>query len=240
MKALLTFLLVFIPAAAFASAQTGSFKCPQIDVTGPEGIVSPGQPIVFRAKLANVEVSDRVAFSWEVTLGTITAGQGTTEITVDTTGLTNSNITATLRIKGFATDCRNSFSSVAQVGSGIGCGGPLDEWNWSTLKLNDQMARIDNLLIATAEREARVAFILVEVATPKTLDSARKRFSQLLKAQLRYRPGLELDKLILGFSLGTQNSARAWTIPPGVDYPMCEKGCESMSARQLTTITHKR
>jgi hypothetical protein len=101
---------------------TVSAACPSVSVNCP-GEINEGSPAVFSA---NVSGGDRTAhatllggapqltYNWSISAGTIKSGQGTPEITIDTTGLGGQTITATLNIGGLPPSC-NSTASCSTV-----------------------------------------------------------------------------------------------------------------------------
>jgi len=73
--------------------------CPVLDVSGG-GIVEEGSPMYFTANLTGGSGTE-FTYDWTVSNGTITSGQGTPSITVDTTGLADqTNIIATVNVGG--------------------------------------------------------------------------------------------------------------------------------------------
>jgi len=89
--------------------------CPSVSVSGPAGITKPGDPMTF---VANVTGGEGITYNWSVSAGTISSGQGTSSITVDTTGVAGgSSITATVEIGGTPAgcDCPKTASETAGV-----------------------------------------------------------------------------------------------------------------------------
>ena len=60
--------------------------CPTLGVTCP-GDVDEGQPATFTANFSQGTPTVSETYNWTVSAGTITSGQGTSSITVDTTGV---------------------------------------------------------------------------------------------------------------------------------------------------------
>ncbi|MBX3243095.1 MAG: hypothetical protein KF685_01350 [Acidobacteria bacterium] len=87
--------------------------CPEISVTGPAGVIAPGDPISFTASIKGT-VSKDIKYTWTVSSGNIIEGQGTQRILVelreDSTGLT---ITATVEVEGLPAFCPNAASDSA-------------------------------------------------------------------------------------------------------------------------------
>jgi len=120
-------------------------NCVTPSVSGPTDIVAPGTPITFSLDYSG---GGDPTYNWTVSAGTITSGEGTSSITVDTTGLTNENVTATVELGNLPRpdcSCPASASATAQVG------GPRDADlfdEFGKLSNDDVKLRIDNFFVA--------------------------------------------------------------------------------------------
>jgi hypothetical protein len=75
--------------------------CPSIQIKAPDS-VNAGQS----AKVTTIAVDGATpTYNWTVSAGTIVGGQGTPVITIDTTGLGGSSVTATVELGNLATEC---------------------------------------------------------------------------------------------------------------------------------------
>ncbi|HVQ37574.1 MAG TPA: hypothetical protein VMS31_08575 [Pyrinomonadaceae bacterium] len=88
-------------------------ECPTITVVPELKQVSAGTPAKFKVQLQPTVAG--VTFSWTVDAGTISAGQGTASLTVDTTGLSNRPIVATVTIGGLDPACNKTAEGAALV-----------------------------------------------------------------------------------------------------------------------------
>jgi hypothetical protein len=80
--------------------------CPGIDISCLTNSVPQGTPAT-----ASVSVSGRPghpSYHWTVSPGTITSGQGTPSITINTNGLAGQNVTATVEIGGAPPECQRT------------------------------------------------------------------------------------------------------------------------------------
>lgn len=82
--------------------------CPAIQVKAPDS-VSQGTKARVAATL--VGGTGTPTYKWAVSAGSVASGQGTTAITVDTSGLSGSNVTATLQIGGVPSQCATTTAS---------------------------------------------------------------------------------------------------------------------------------
>jgi hypothetical protein len=116
-------------------------NCPTLSVTGPSGTVQPGESMTFTANVSG-GTQENITFNWSVSQGTISSGQGTPSITVDTTGLDDTTITATVEIGGTVPecDCRKTASETGVV-AGVPKVVPIDEFG--PLSNDDVRQRLD-------------------------------------------------------------------------------------------------
>ncbi|MDX6693314.1 MAG: hypothetical protein QOF02_917 [Blastocatellia bacterium] len=88
--------------------------CPVIVISGPTNVVQRGAEATVTV---NINHAPRQAtFNWAVSAGTISRGQGTMAITIDTRGVTDDSVTATLEVGGLSPECERTGSSTFAVG----------------------------------------------------------------------------------------------------------------------------
>src|SRR6185436_17646123 len=71
--------------------------CPTVSVSCPTD-VEPNAPITFTARVSGGAAGATWTYNWSVSAGTISSGQGTSTITVDTANLGGQSVTATVSI----------------------------------------------------------------------------------------------------------------------------------------------
>ncbi|MEJ7624268.1 MAG: hypothetical protein WKF34_09775 [Pyrinomonadaceae bacterium] len=129
--------------------------CPTLQVhASVPTVVREGAPIRFTANLAgNLKVAP--SFSWSVSSGTMTSGQGTSNIEVDTTGAgADKAITATVMIGGLASDCTYMGETTIKVA------GPARKvYEYGEVPDEQQTRWLDSLTAALAPDEH--AYIIV-------------------------------------------------------------------------------
>lgn len=96
--------------ATAAHAQSAKTECPTITVDCPAQIIKPGEPATVTANIAAADSTANLTYSWTISAGTITAGQGTPTITVDTTGTAGQTLTATVDVGGLDSSCQRAAS----------------------------------------------------------------------------------------------------------------------------------
>ena len=116
--------------------------CPDIRVDCPSGLTLAGQPITFTANVSGGDPNASLTYNWTVSAGTISSGQGTSSITVDTTGLSSgSSIIGTVTVGGLDPSCTASQSCTAGINRQEEAR-KFDEYG--NIKRNDEKARLDN------------------------------------------------------------------------------------------------
>jgi hypothetical protein len=144
----MTRLVLAIALASLAALHVGAAApraraCPKVVVSCPD-MVRSGEPATFNASIDNLPADAKLTYNWDISAGTITGGQGTISITVDTNGLSNEGLTATVEVVGLPEGCERKASCTTGVpGEIIGCG--LDEYG--NIKFDDEKARLDNFAI---------------------------------------------------------------------------------------------
>jgi len=129
--------------------------CPNISVSCPTS-VKQGDPLTFTASVSG---DASVTYNWTVSAGTISSGQGTSSITVDTTGIGGQNVTATVELGGLDPSCSRTASCTANVETPPQTCRKFDEY--SDLRFNDEKARLDNLAIQLQQDPGSQAYYVV-------------------------------------------------------------------------------
>ena len=150
-----------------------SDECPRLSMTCPSASVQHGEPLTFTASISGGSPNARYSFNWTVTAGTITSGQGTPTITVDTTGLDGQQLTATVEVGGFPAQCAKSDSCVAEVRPQPLVIHPLDRYGY--LKFTDERARLDNFAIQLQQEPDTVGYIVTYAGKGVRPKEARDR-----------------------------------------------------------------
>jgi hypothetical protein len=89
--------------------------CPQLIIRGPD-TANPNQQVGYFLEIIGGIPIGVVTERWTVSNGTITSGQGTTRITVDTTGAQGA-ITVAVEVSGYDPSCNNFASHTTVIGN---------------------------------------------------------------------------------------------------------------------------
>jgi len=185
--------------------------CPSLSVSGPSGIVSPGSPMTFTATS-----SGDVTYNWSVSNGTISSGQGTSSITVDTTGLAGQNVTATVNIGGSAIDptcgCPTSASETSSV-QARPTANLIDEYG--KLSNDDVKARMDGFYTQLNNDPTAHGYIIIS-GTPAQIRAARTQITKAI-AFRKYDPSRVT--IVEGPPAGDEVHVKLYLVPAGAENP---------------------
>ena len=132
--------------------------CPAVAVSCPSD-VDEGAPITFTASVTGGDTSVTGTYNWSVSAGTITSGQGTSSITVDTTGIGGQTVTASVDVGGYPPACATTASCSTQVKPRVVPEArKFDEYG--NIRFNDEKARLDNFAIQLQNEPGSEGYII--------------------------------------------------------------------------------
>jgi len=183
--------------------------CPNVKIVGPTNIVLD-QPLTF---VANVPTTKRITptYNWNVSAGTITEGQGTPTIKVDTRGLAGQAFEATLSVGGFALDCSASY------GVSIPIPAPkcrkFDEF--PNITRNDEKARLDNYAVELQNDPQSTAYIVIHPSRSGISADVQKHTSRVLDYLVNSR-GLDDRRIVTMVGEARDDlMVELWSCPQG-------------------------
>jgi hypothetical protein len=187
-------------------------ECPSISVSGPDQ-VEIGDPITFTANVSG-GTQTNVTYNWSVSNGTIQSGQGTPVITVGTSGLENTSVTATVDVR-VDPDCPCPGLTSSATTSIPGRNIPTVVEEFTGTENRDQTrARVDNF-IAALNAQPNARGIIFIYGTDREF---KAREAQIREA-FRFR-GYPMDRVEIRRG-GTAPGLRTtfWIVPQGADEP---------------------
>jgi len=186
-------------------------SCPTLSVSGPSGLTNPGETMTF---VANVSGGD-VTYNWTVSAGTIASGQGTSTITVDTTGVApGSNVTATVDIGGVQTGC-GCPTNASDTGGIVEKPRATDVDQFGKATDDDVKARVDNFYIQLNNNPNAQGYIL-NYGTPAQIKARR---AQIMKAINFRKYDASRVTFVDGPDTGNGINTKFVLVPPGADKP---------------------
>ncbi len=190
--------------------------CPTVSVDCPTGITPAGTPITYTANVSGGDPNASVTYNWTVSAGTISGGQGTPSITVDTTGQGGQTITATVELGGVAPECNRTASCSAQVGE-INKARLFDTYN--NIAFNDEKARLDNFAIELQNNPGANGLIIAYSGRKARAGEAQMRADRA-KDYLVNTRGIDAGRIdTLDGGAREDLTVELWIVPTGADKP---------------------
>ena len=208
--------IVFMLALASAVSAQISVPCGIVDIDGPSN-ADAGAPLVFKAKVTN---TSNPQFKWNVSVGTIIKGQGTYEITVDTTGLDGLEVMVSVELTGAPLGCKRSTSKTTQITPPDRTRCAFD--SYGDIDFEDEKARLDSFAIQISN-DPQSSGLIQMYAGQKTFEREAAYRLDRAKSYLVNVRGIDSSRIIAvdcGFS--REVTATLWVVPLGADVPECE------------------
>jgi hypothetical protein len=185
--------------------------CPTVSVSCPSE-VDAGQPITFTASVAG-EGAPSPTYNWSVSAGTISSGQGTSTITVDTSGVAQS-VTATVTIGGLDPTCNATASCSTGVKPLPKPPVKFDEYG--NIRFNDEKARLDNYAIQLQNDPTATGTIIVYGSCEGEAQSRGDR----AKEYLVNTRGIEAGRItVVDGGCRSDLTVQLWIVPQGATPP---------------------
>ena len=213
--------------------------CPTVSVTCPSD-VELGSPITFTASATSSDSSITPTYNWSVSAGTISGGQGTSSITVDTAGLGGQSVTATVDVGGFDPACSRSASCTTSVKPAAPLARKFDEYG--DIKFNDEKARLDNYATALQGEPGSAAVILAY----GNCDGAAQARADRAKNYLVNTRGIEAGRITtVDGGCRADLAVELWIVPSGATAPAASTDniispCPACKHKRATTRRGRR
>jgi hypothetical protein len=184
--------------------------CPTVSVSCPSD-VDQGSPITYTASVSG-DMS--VTYNWSVSAGTISGGQGTSSITVDTTGLGGQTVTATVELGGLDPSCSRTASCSTSIRAPVPPAVKFDEYG--NIRFNDEKARLDNYAIQLQNQPGSQGYI---VAYGSCAGEAEARANRA-KDYLVNTRGVDASRLMtVDGGCRSDLAVELWVVPTGATPP---------------------
>jgi hypothetical protein len=184
--------------------------CPTVSVSCPSD-VDEGQPITFTSSVSSDQT---VTYNWSVSAGTISGGQGTSSITVDTTGLGGQTVTATLELGGLDPACSRTASCSTTVKTPIQPPTKFDEYG--DIRFNDEKARLDNYAIQLQNSPGAQGYIIAY----GNCEGAAQARADRAKDYLVNTRGIDAGRLVtIDGGCRSDLTVELWIVPTGATPP---------------------
>jgi hypothetical protein len=190
--------------------------CPTVTVSCPDA-VDVGQAVTFTASVTGGPEGFAPTYNWSVSAGTITSGQGTSSITVDTAGLGGQTVTATVSLGGADPSCSTTNSCSTQVRPPKPEPRKFDEYG--NIRFNDEKARLDNYAIQLQNEPGSTATIIVFGSCAGEGQTRGDR----AKDYLVNTRGIEAGRItVVDGGCRADLTVQLWVVPQGADQPVVD------------------
>jgi hypothetical protein len=184
--------------------------CPTVSVSCPSE-VEAGQPITFTASISGDTGGATTTFNWSVSAGTISSGQGTSTITVDTTGAGGQSVTATVNIGGLDPSCKTGVKPPPQPSR------KFDEYG--NIRFNDEKARLDNYAIQLQNEPGSTGTIIVY----GSCEGEAQQRGDRAKDYLVNTRGIEAGRItVVDGGCRSDLTVQLWIVPAGSTPPTAD------------------
>ncbi len=157
MKQLVYSYLVLGAIAVTAPAWAAAQACPKLSARG-QSEATAGEPITFTADLTGGDPAAERTYNWTTSDGTISSGQGTSSITVNTSDMGGDRVTASVSVGGLDRRCSNSASATTAIRPAPK---PRKFDEYGTLKPADEHARLDNFAVELQSNPTSQGYVIV-------------------------------------------------------------------------------
>ena len=221
----LSTILILLSAVPFAKAQTRtntptvrsakSAQCARISVSSPAEAVD-GQPITFTADVSGGPVDESYTYNWTTGFGIITSGQGTSSITVDTSGIGGQSVDATVSVGGMDRACNNSARAETRIRPQL-IPRRVDEFG--ALKTSDRNAQLDNFAIEL-EMDVTASGYVIAYAGRKSVKGAAAKMLLGIKDYLIKSREIDPARIVtVDGGYREYLTIELWTVPSGAAPP---------------------
>jgi hypothetical protein len=188
--------------------------CPTVTVSCPD-TVSPNQPITFTANVSGGDQNVTPTYNWTVSAGTISSGQGTSSITVDTNGVTGT-VTATVDVGGYDRSCSASNSCTTSIPD-VPKPRKVDEYG--NIKFNDEKARLDNYAIELQNDPTSQGYLVCYGGRTGRAGEAQRRCDRA-KNYLVSTRGIDGSRIVtVDGGYREELTVELWVVPSGATPP---------------------
>jgi hypothetical protein len=188
--------------------------CPTVSVSCPTDIEA-NQPITFTASVSGGAEGATFTYNWSVSAGTISSGQGTSTITVDTANLGGQSVTATVSIGGADPSCTGTTAScTTSIKPAPQPARKFDEYG--NIRFNDEKARLDNYAIQLQNEPGSTGTIIVYGSCA---GEAQQRGDRA-KDYLVNTRGIEASRItVVDGGCKSDLNVQLWIVPQGATAP---------------------
>ena len=188
--------------------------------------------MIYAVDLSGPQIIGSAGYTWTVSAGSITSGQGTRSITVDTAGAGDGiNVTATVSVQGPLPGCVITASETAPIAAQIACTAPFDDY--AKIDWPAEMAHLDNVQISLNNDPRYRLFIYLKITAEESFDTTRKHAGKMIKHFLTRDKDFDVGRVVVIMYVDEWHSTVLDIAPPEAKPRFCEIGCIQFAGPEL-------
>lgn len=185
---------------------------PSLSMNLPTAMMQSGGLLTFSIDVSGGPPNLELKYNWQMSAGTITSGQGTPAITVDTTGLSGQAVTATVKIDGIPPECENLRS--ATLASGNSPPPARKYLDYGDVDRDSEEMRLAGFAIQLANEPDSLGYIYIYGPS-----HASKRLTRIRRFLVEKR-GVDPNRIsLLNGGHHEETKVELWIVPPGATLP---------------------
>lgn len=197
--------------------------CPFMEITKPQQPIRDGATVKLSANVQGREQATPPLYVWTISSGSITSGQGTTTIEIDTTGAgLDKEIRATLQVSGLPPECQYEAKATFTVAAPAK---KVDEYG--ELPEDKEKEHLDAFIANITDKEQAYIFVYAGRTSPRGQASAdiKRIRAYLLKA------GTSSDRIVtIDGGFREQIAHDLYIVPIGAESP---RSSPTVSAKDI-------
>ena len=187
--------------------------CPEVRISCPDNATDKA-PVTFSATISGGTSGVVPSYNWTVSNGHILSGQGTSSITVDTTGLAGQSINANVDVGGYGIPCPQSCSVSLPIQE---ISKKFDEYY--DIARNDEKARLDNYAIELQNEPGRQGYIIV-YPSRKAKSNDAQQHAERISDYLTNSRGIDPSRFTVKVGPAREGwLTEMWIVPQGATPP---------------------
>ncbi|HEY0100277.1 MAG TPA: hypothetical protein VGB76_15105 [Pyrinomonadaceae bacterium] len=207
------------PASAQPAAPAFAQQCPTVTVSCPDTArENLEDALTFTANVSGGDPNVTPTFNWTVSAGSISSGQGTSSIKVDTNGIGGQTVTATVDVGGFARECRTSNSCTSSIEKKSTPAVKFGEY--VTRDLSANKAQLDKFVLALQQDPTAQGYLIAYGGRTSRPEDAQKAADNATDYTINTRKmdGARTLSGVGGYR--EQPTIELWIAPPGATPPL--------------------
>lgn len=186
--------------------------CGTVNLSGPLDIVQAGRTATLTANAASPSNAP-LSYQWTLSAGRILSGQGTPDLVVDTTGVGNQNVTATVNVGGLGATCPGTANVAFAVASKPEAA-MFDRFVFTNM--DDAKARLDTFASQLQQAPDAQAYLVVYgTCAGEGMKQAVKQREYLTQTR-----GVDANRIqIVEAGCRPSMQVELWVVPNGANAP---------------------